>query len=341
MDILSWMPQVAAVISLGVFGFLALWTLIRRYAPVAHGKILGPHEVIGRKADGTCVRFKANLVEVNTHNADNRSGLKRILSVAFDSRIKFLQNEQKKLQQDTAAYKEISVKITSSTEQKKAMEADDDLSKYYRLIVFREGFKKHVLLQHKYVEKSLSEYATPEGNKFTLSFGFQSKGVILGGMSDEKEELNLPKIGDLDLGKFSLHYFVPDVRKDSEEKASEPPEYLKQIALYLPASLELNEELKSKDEQLRDKDRKLIEMGHELSAAATERDGFRLILKKLGIRDPEKLLASKKFDIIDLAVVSVPTIIGYFIVQSMGVIPIVGVFIGLISGAGLVAFFRR
>jgi hypothetical protein len=64
-------------------------------------------------------------------------------------------------------------------------------------------------------------------------------------------------------------------------------------------------------------------------------------LKKLGIHDPEKLLASKKFDMIDLVLVSIPSMIGYFIVQSMGVIPIVGVFIGLLAGGGLVAFFRR
>jgi hypothetical protein len=196
--------------------------------------------------------------------------------------------------------------------------------------------QKHIFIQYGHIGKSLDGYAMHEPrSKLTLSWGFLSSGVITGQGRTETKELRLPKIG-----RFKLHFFNPDVHGGKEEE-KEPPEYLKTVALLVPASLELNEELKSKDEQLRDKDRKLIEMGHELSAAATERDALRMSMKKLGKHDPDKIAADKKFDIIDLAVVSVPTLIGYFIVQSLGVIPIVGVFIGLLGGAGLVAFFRR
>lgn len=342
MDIFSLAPYIAMTVFFAVFLFIFVWMLIRRYGPVAKGKILGPHEIIGRKADGSCERFKANLVEVNTHNTDNTAGIKRVLSGAIDQRVKALKNEMSHVAKEKfpKEYEKIEGQIEECETHRKALETDD-LSKYFRVIALRDGLETHLLLQWKYVAKSLNEYATPEGNKFTLSFGFQSKGVIMGDISDEKNTLHLPAIGDLKLGRFKLHYFVPDVRADLDEKPVEPPEYLARIALYVPASLELNEQIRSLNEQIRDKDRKMKEIADDLSAAATERDSLRIILQGFGWKDPQKALQKKRLDVLDLFLFLVPATFGYFVAQSMNVLPYAGMIAGLLGGSALVMLLRR
>jgi hypothetical protein len=314
-SILEQLPSLMLYLIVGGGLAVIAWSIWRRIAPAAQGLSLGYYEILGSYAGGKLVkRIKGTLVEA-THSFMNPTIETKFKEILVDE------------------MKRRNVAVTDE-EQEKILKLD--LSKLCRVIVTRAGEwrRKHVIMQIKYVDKSLSEYAKHEPeNKFTLGTGFLSKGVITGELHTLSQSWNVPK-----LGLVTVHFLIPDVPKGEAE--TQVPEWLAKIALFAPASVELNELIKSKDEQLKDKDRKLSDMGKDLSAMSTELDGMRRALKAFTTTGELPKFLPKAFDIVDMVAMGLPTLVGYYIAEQVSGYPVVGVFVGLMLGA-LIVYRRR
>jgi len=179
------------------------------------------------------------------------------------------------------------------------------------------------------VDKPLNAYAGYDpSSKFTLGMGFISQGVISGEIHTSPQPWEIYK-----LGKATVHFFRPDI---SNENPNSPPEWLAKIALYAPATVELKELVKSKDEQLRNLRKENAKMAEENSAMSTEMDTMRRIIASFSTtgKMPENLVP-KKFDIADFIALSVPTLVGFYVADYSKFQPIVGIIFGLFVGAFL------
>jgi hypothetical protein len=132
----------------------------------------------------------------------------------------------------------------------------------------------------------------------------------------------------------------PSGAKFSDAELKKLPD-LSHIALFVPATLNIKEQLRSKDVQLKEKDRELENMGRQLSAATTERDALRTAIKGFLTESGKNIDAflPKKLDILDTIFIALPTVIGAAVMGGLVNQPIVGTVIGLFVGMGFV--FRR
>lgn len=331
-SLLDFIPEIAAGLVLGAAALIILLTVYRAHAPAAPGIALGYYEVVGRYAGNTFRSIKGTLVETNMFlNADVARGVKQILVDTLEKQIKGLKGDETKNKTE----------IDACEGRKKELEKAD-LKDVCRVVVTRERLsEKHVLLQWGHVDKPLNAYALHEAkSRFSFGFGWQSQGKIIGRIHSEEKQYKLPKIGS-----FQLHYFNPDVPGEGDQVEEDPPEYLKTVALLVPASLELNEQLRSKDEEVRDLRRQLNKMGEDLSAKSTELDGCYQTLKGFGVNVPLDLSSKKKTDALDFFFYMVPTLIGYAIAATMSYgnifVPAIGMIVGLLFGGALSTVIRR
>jgi len=313
-SILEQLPNLMLYLIVGGGLAVVAWSIWRRIAPATQGLSLGYYEILGSYAGGKLVkRIKGTLVEA-THSFMNPTIETKFKEILFD--------EMKRRN------------VTLTQEQRDKL-LGTDLSKLCRVIVTRAGGRsKHVILQIKYIDKNLTEYAKHELEpKFTLGLGFLSKGVIEGQLHTLSQSWDVPK-----LGTVTVHFLIPDVPKGEAE--TQFPEWLAKFVLFAPASVELNELIKSKDEQLKDKDRKLSDMGKDLSAMSTELDGMRRALKAFTTTGELPKFLPKAFDIVDMVAMGLPTMVGYYVAERVADYPVVGVFAGLMLGA-LIVYRRR
>lgn len=321
LNFFEWLPTVALA-GLALIIFVAAWMLWRNIAPAAPGVSLGYYEVLGRYA--------------------GQKLLKRIRGTLVDATALFLSPEvehdfkQMIVEDVEAIMKKAGNPVGDELASVAAQFKNSRLTDTCRIIVTRERlFTKHVLIQIGHVDKPLNAYAANEpSSKFTLGMGFLSQGIITGAIYTFPQPWHIYR-----LGKVQVHLFTPDA--PSNEPKQHPPEWLAKIALFAPASVELEDLVKSKDAQLREKDRKLAEMGQELSAMATERDALRRVLQ--GFTTTGELpqnITPKKLDLVDFAVLALPTVLGYYIAEYLQAQPIAGVVVGMLVGA-FIMYKRR
>ncbi|MEM3761057.1 MAG: hypothetical protein QXZ02_08135 [Candidatus Bathyarchaeia archaeon] len=312
----EWIPNIA----IGLLAFiivLAVWMIWRNIAPAAPGISLGYYEIIGRYAGQKIIkRIKGTLVDATALflNPQIENAFLEILKEdinEIESRTKEKLDDVKKALQNT------------------------NLSNTCRIIVTREKmFTKHVLIQYGHVDKPLNAYAAYDPqSKFTLGFGFLTQGVITGEIHTLPQPWQIYK-----LGKVHVHLFKPDASKSDSEK--NPPEHLAKLALYAPATVELTQIIKAKDEQLKEKQRELLKAGKEKSAQATLVDGLLTAIQAFTTKlKPEEAILGKGFDVMDFVTLALPTLLGYVIAENLGTTPLVGVFFGLFIGAFII--FRK
>jgi hypothetical protein len=133
--------------------------------------------------------------------------------------------------------------------------------------------------------------------------------------------------------------FKPDPLKASEE-TTEAPAYLAQLALFAPALVETEELLKTKDDQLKEKDRVAGKLRHELSAKTVTDDAVKTTVSAFSpTGEPVQSLVPKKLDVVDMISLLLPTILAYYATVQAKVEPAVGVILGLLIGIFFV--FRR
>jgi ribosomal silencing factor RsfS len=315
-DFFEWIPNVA----IGLLAFiivLAVWIIWRNIAPAAPGISLGYYEIVGRYAGQKIIkRIKGTLVDATA----------LFLNPQIENA--FLEILKEDVNEIEARTKE------KMDDVKKALE-NANLSNTCRIIVTREKmFTKHVLIQYGYVDKPLNAYAAYDPQaKFTLGFGFLTQGVITGEIHTLPQPWQIYK-----LGKVHVHLFKPDTLKNESEE--NPPEHLAKLALYAPATVELTQIIKAKDEQLKEKQRELLKAGKEKSAQATLVDGLLTAIQAFTTKlKPEESVIGKGFDLMDFVTLALPTLLGYLIAENMGTNPLVGVFFGLFLGAYII--FRK
>jgi len=315
-DFFEWIPNVA----IGLLAFiivLAVWIIWRNIAPAAPGISLGYYEIVGRYAGQEIIkRIKGTLVDATA----------LFLNPQIENA--FLEILKEDVNEIEARTKE------KMDDVKKALE-NANLSNTCRIIVTREKmFTKHVLIQYGYVDKPLNAYAAYDPQaKFTLGFGFLTQGVITGEIHTLPQPWQIYK-----LGKVHVHLFKPDTLKNESEE--NPPEHLAKLALYAPATVELTQIIKAKDEQLKEKQRELLKAGKEKSAQATLVDGLLTAIQAFTTKlKPEEGVIGKGFDLMDFVTLALPTLLGYLIAENMGTNPLVGVFFGLFLGAYII--FRK
>jgi hypothetical protein len=315
-DFFELIPNVA----IGLLAFiivLAVWIIWRNIAPAAPGISLGYYEIVGRYAGQKIIkRIKGTLVDATA----------LFLNPQIENA--FLEILKEDVNEIEARTKE------KMDDVKKALE-NANLSNTCRIIVTREKmFTKHVLIQYGYVDKPLNAYAAYDPQaKFTLGFGFLTQGVITGEIHTLPQPWQIYK-----LGKVHVHLFKPDTLKNESEE--NPPEHLAKLALYAPATVELTQIIKAKDEQLKEKQRELLKAGKEKSAQATLVDGLLTAIQAFTTKlKPEEGVIGKGFDLMDFVTLALPTLLGYLIAENMGTNPLVGVFFGLFLGAYII--FRK
>lgn len=312
----EWIPNIA-IAGLAIIIGIALWMIWRNISPAAPGISLGYYEVVGRYSGQKLIkRIKGTLVDATA----------LFLNPQIEASFKqLLKEDMEEIEKRTG---------TNLQEIKEALEKTD-LSSLCRIIVTREKmFTKHVLVQYGHVDKPLNAYAAYDPQaKFTLGFGFLTQGVITGEIHSLPQPWQIYK-----LGKVYVHLFKPDAPQG--EPVKNPPEALAKIALYAPATVELKEVLKGKDEQLKEKERELLKAGKERAANATKVDSLLTAVLGFSTRlKPEESLEGKKFDLMDFVTLAFPTLMGYLLAEYAGTPPIVGMFIGMFLGAYLV--FRK
>jgi ribosomal silencing factor RsfS len=315
-DFFEWIPNVA----IGLLAFiivLAVWIIWRNIAPAAPGISLGYYEIVGRYAGQKIIkRIKGTLVDATA----------LFLNPQIENA--FLEILKEDVNEIEARTKE------KMDDVKKALE-NANLSNTCRIIVTREKmFTKHVLIQYGYVDKPLNAYAAYDPQaKFTLGFGFLTQGVITGEIHTLPQPWQIYK-----LGKVHVHLFKPDTLKNESEE--NPPEHLAKLALYAPATVELTQIIKAKDEQLKEKQQELLKAGKEKSAQATLVDGLLTAIQAFTTKlKPEEGVIGKGLDLMDFVTLALPTLLGYLIAENMGTNPLVGVFFGLFLGAYII--FRK
>lgn len=127
-----------------------------------------------------------------------------------------------------------------------------------------------------------------------------------------------------------------------EEKPVDPPSWLGAVILYVPTTVELHDELKSKDAQIVNLKRQLGVTGLDLSAAKSESDFYDNILTKFGVKDVDELGRKlKRLDLLDFALIGGPTVIFSLVAQSLNASPFYGMFAGLFAGAALVSIIKK
>ena len=310
-----------ALVAIVALIVLMIW---RTISPAAPGINLGYYEVVGKYAGGKYAkRIKGMLVDSTRLfiNPDMEPEFKRALVRSIDI-------IAKKSNLDEAHLKEIKDFKDKLSQEK--------LSDLVRIIVTREMlFSKHVLVQWHYVKSPLTEFAAhEEGSKFSLSVGPTSQGIITGHMTTLPTRWELPR-----LGKCTVHMFKPDPLKTSEE-TTEAPSYLAQLALFAPALVETEELLKSKDDQLKEKDRVAGELRKQLSAKTVAEDAAKSAMSAFSPSgQPVESLIPKRIDVVDIISLLLPTILGYYGTVQAKVEPTLGVILGLLIGIYFV--YRR
>jgi hypothetical protein len=315
----EWIPQVALG-GLALIIAVAVWMIWRSIAPAAPGIGLGYYEVVGRYA--------------------GQKLMKRIRGTLVDATALFLAPETETvfLQELKADIKALLGQSADSVDVKdlydKLEKGEVKISEYCRIIVTREKlFTKHVLVQYGYVDKPLNAYAAYDPQaKFTLGFGFLVQGVITGKI------YTMPHMWELyRLGKVHVHLFKPDPVKEEQENSA--PDWLAKLALYAPATVQLKQVLKAKDEELKEKDRELLKAGKERAANATKVDGLLTAIQGFTTKLTPEGLEGKKFALGDFITVAFPTVLGYLIAEAAGVSPLAGTVIGMFLGGYIV--FRK
>jgi hypothetical protein len=315
----EWIPNIA-IAGLALIILLAIWMVWRSIAPAAPGISLGYYEVVGRYAGQKLLRrIRGTLVDSTA----------LFLSPEIESAfIKILKEDIKELKGNTA---------DNDLENllKSLDEGNVSLADYVKIIVTREKlFTKHAIIQYANVSSPLSAYAAYDPqSKFTLGFGFLVQGVITGKMHTLPQPWQIYK-----LGKVQVHLFKPDTL-NPEELESQPPEYLAKLALYAPATVELKQVIKAKDDLLKEKERELIKAGHERSVNATRTDALFTAIQGFTTKFTPEELTGKGFDLMDFITIAFPTLLGYVIAEQLNTVPLVGVFLGLFIGAFFT--FRR
>ncbi len=319
----EWIPRIALA-GLAFIILFFVWLLWQNVAPAAPGISLGYYEVLGRYAGKKLLkRLKGPLVDCTSIfiNPDVEREFKEM--VAED--IKAL------LPKETDTEKKADLQAI-----KNQFPMEFSLSNMCRVIAMRhKGLSKHILIQWDHMDKPLNEFAANEPEaKLTLGFGFLSKGVIGGEIDSFPQPWNIHK-----LGKVHVHLFRPDVPRGTiENLTKEPPKWLARLALFARSSLEFKEERATYKAQLSEKDRKMADMGKELSAMATEVDALRRTLR--GFVTTGKLPESvkpKRVDIGDFVTIALPTLIGSIVARFFEVEVLAGVFIGLLVGIALLS----
>jgi len=324
--VLEWFFELVPRIALAGLAFIILffvWLLWQNVAPAAPGISLGYYEVMGRYAGKKLLkRLKGPIVDATAlfMNTDVEREFKEMVVEDIEA---FLPKETDKEKR-------------ADLEAIKNQYSMWSLSEMCRIIAMRhKGLSKHILIQYDHVDKPLNEYAANEPEaKLTLGFGFLSKGVISGEIDSFPQPWNIHK-----LGKVHIHLFRPDVpHGTSENPAKEPPKWMARLALFARSSLEFKEERATYKAQLLEKDRKLGEMGKELSAMATEVDALRRTLQ--GFVTTGKLPESvkpKRVDIGDFITIALPTLIAGIVARYFEVEVLAGVFVGLLVGIALLS----
>ena len=320
MTFLELLPQIALA-GLAVIIALGVWMVWRTISPASSGVILGYYEIIGRYAGGKLQkRIKGMLVDATPLfiNKDTEPKFKALL-----------------LQEIEVIMKKEGGNPSFDLQSLRDQVMTYSLSRSCYVIVTREKlFSKHVIVQYGYVEKPLNAYAShdPEG-KFTLSAGPSSQGTIHGRIR------MLPDWEVYRLGKVKVSLFKPDAPQEEgelQEQEKKLPECLAKLALYAPATIELKELMKNKDDQLQNLRKENAKVHEENSSMSTEMDTMRTIISTFSTtkKVPEHF-APKKFDVADFIALSVPTLVGYYVADYSKFQPVVGIIFGLFIGTFL------
>ena len=321
---LSLLPQIALA-GLALIIIIALWMIWRSIAPAAPGTALGYYEIMGRYAGSKLIRrLKGTIVDCTPIFLSPKieKDFKEILKEDLDRLIARSSNKD-----DKAGLMELRKKL----ENEKNL-----LSDYCRILAVRDVFRKHIIIQYGRVDKPLNNYAVHEpSSKFTLSMGFLSHGIITGVIETLPQRWEIYRIG-----KAYVHLFCPDDPENPNSPIAMPKEWLAKLALYAPATVELENLIKSKDDQILELKRKNMEIGQELSAMATELDSMRMAVQGFSVTGklPERM-TPKKLDASDILTILFPTVVGYYLLDYLQAQPIIGVLLGLMIG--IFILYRR
>jgi hypothetical protein len=301
---------------LALMVFVIVWMVWRNVSPAAPGISLGYYEVLGRYAGGKLLkRIKGTLVDATSLFLNPE--------IEYKFKLMVVEDIKEVLKKD---------KMEDRSGLNNALELFQkyEVSKMCRVIVTRQKLTKHAIIQYGNVGH-INEYAgTEEEHKFSFGLGFISQGAIMGDIATFPRPWNIYRIG-----KCQVHLFKPYARDGN--KGNSPPEWMSKIALYASSTVESKELLKSMEQQLGQKDRKLLEMGKELAAASTERDALRRTLLGFGVEGGTvSAVTPKPFEITDFLLLSMPTFVCSYLAQYLNYEILAGMFVGLVAGCYLV-----
>lgn len=332
MSVLDLIPYVAVFGAVVATIIVVVFNLYQKYAPAADGIPLGYLEVEGRYAGGKLLkRIKGTLVDASSLFINPELAVKVKAMILGEMTRRAKNPDEAKFKEQFAEFK------------KKVDEAP--LDKFCRVIVTRAsehgGFKKHVFLQWEHVSQPLNAYAHHEPeSKFSLGFGFQSKGIVTGVLNTCGKDWDIPQIG-----KATVHFFVPDVseaeKKGENDISDDAYKNIARFALYGVASIDMHEQVKFLEAEVKQDQKEKQELGRELSARSRELNEYKTLVKKMSPNEkfPKNAFGSK-FDVLDLILFFIFGITGVLLAPQGGVEPVVGVIFGML-GAGVIVFKRR
>lgn len=334
---LEYLPEIILYGVGAVFAFIGLlvvWILWGNYmSPATEGVSMGYYHVLGCYAGGRLHKEIKGLLVDATHlfitpeiEYNFRAAMKEDIQYVIDNRT--LSDEEKSELQG------LSEKL-----------ADFRFEGKYRVVVTREKLTKHVFFQWLHVDP-ISEYATiEEESKLLFGLGPVSKGTIIGWLVSLPQKWDLHKVG-----KCVVHAFLP-ARITSAIATANPgnnvsledvnPEWMPKLIPYMRSTVESKKMLEAVDDQLAQKDKTIEKYAEDLSIAQGRVDSYKQIMAGFGIEDIDikELLEGRALDIFDFLILVIPTFLGSYVADYLGIDLLAGVFVGLFIG--FVGVYRR
>jgi hypothetical protein len=302
---------------------IVVWMVWRYFAPPGPGQILGHYEIQGFHAGGDLFkRIEGRLVDATEFFFSS--------DIAYKFKQAVLEDVDLVLQRS-------SIKDKAGLEEARKWFKDcNDLTGMGRVLVAREKLAKHVLVQYGNVEPISNYVSTEEDRKFSFGFGFESKGTIHGDIYSFPQPWEVWKIG-----KCQVHLFKPHSKNNPSEEVN-PPEELAKMMLYAPMVVESRELRKSMERQLEQKDHTITDLTEKNERLSALADTYKSMLSTPeGGEGKSVSLKTGGFGIIDVLFLGIPSFIGYYLADYLGIDILFGVVGGLIAGVGLVYWRLR
>jgi len=352
---------VVSVIMIAAIGSLLVYMYYLYRSKPAPGVLLGHLTIFGVHNDGTHTKLEGSTVDSTAEfcNTEMTQNFKDILTQDLEKIIRSPDTDPDSETLQTAARSK--KKLAAFREQIQNW----PIEQICRVAVIKDGIfgKKHLIIQFGQPNKTLRRidtYAThdPEDDRFSLSLGPTSKGVVHGTMYEFNETWAFDdkrfKLGRFDIG--TIHIFVPEEPIKHDSPTTIVPEHdsgalsvmaggnnrrlIAKFVLHMPNVVYNSIQIRSLEQQIRDKDIALNDSGEKLSALSVKADRLATVLRAFMLEEAKiEDLMSKHIDYIDGVLMLTFPVLLCFLAEALGISAVVGALLGSVLSS-IIIFVR-